>query len=155
MPRFNLHVNGRTHRVETEPETPLLFVLRNDLGLKAAKLACGLEQCGACKVLVDGRAVPSCRLPVAQVAHSQIVTLEGINPPGKLHPVQRAFIAEQAAQCGYCTAGMVLAAIALLDEHPHPDDATIRAAMARHLCRCGSYDRIRRAIRRAAQEVNP
>lgn len=148
----NLRVNGRAYTVDVDPETPLLYILRNDLGLKAAKPACGLEQCGACKVLVDGRGMPSCRKPVSFFEDKEIVTLEGLDEDG-LHIVQRAFIEEQAAQCGYCTAGFVLAAVTLLRQNSRPTDDEIRTALARHLCRCGTYDRILRAVRRAAQEV--
>ncbi|HXF63110.1 MAG TPA: (2Fe-2S)-binding protein [Caldilineaceae bacterium] len=145
-----LHVNGQTHSIQVAPETPLIFVLRNDLGLKAAKLACGLEQCGACLVLLDGQAAPSCRLPVAAVQGRAITTLEGLGVAGRLHPLQEAFLAEQAAQCGYCTAGMIVAAAALLAQTPHPSDEQIRGALARNLCRCGAYSRILKAVRRAA-----
>ena len=147
---IELQVNGQTHHVQVDPETPLIFVLRNDLGLKAVKLACGLEQCGACLVLIDGQAAPSCRLPVASARGREITTLEGLSAGGHLHPVQAAFLAEQAAQCGYCTAGMIMAAAALLAHTPHPNDAQIREALARNLCRCGSYNRILKAVRRAA-----
>jgi nicotinate dehydrogenase subunit A len=132
----------------------LIFILRNDLGLKAAKLACGLEQCGACLVLVDGEAQPSCRLPVSAVQGREIVTLEGLGT-AQAHPVQAAFLAEQAAQCGYCTAGMIVAAAGLLAHTPHPTDMEIRSALARNLCRCGSYGRVLKAVRRAAQEERP
>jgi aerobic-type carbon monoxide dehydrogenase small subunit (CoxS/CutS family) len=150
---ITLRVNGETHRLQAAPDTPLLYVLRNDLGLKAAKLACGLEQCGACMVLIDGEAAPACRLPVESVAgasNSAITTLEGLGTTEQLHPVQAAFLAEQAAQCGYCTPGMIVAAAALLDKTPNPTDAEIRTALARNLCRCGAYPRILKAIRRAA-----
>jgi aerobic-type carbon monoxide dehydrogenase small subunit (CoxS/CutS family) len=152
---ITLHVNGRTHQLQVNPETPLLYILRNDLGLKAAKFACGLEQCGACKVLIDGKGRPSCHIPVGEVEGRTIVTLEGLGTPEQLHPVQEAFLAEQAAQCGYCTAGMIVAAAALLDQNPHPSDADIRAAMARHLCRCGAYGRILKAVHRAAEGRQP
>jgi aerobic-type carbon monoxide dehydrogenase small subunit (CoxS/CutS family) len=162
---ITLHVNGETHRLEVEPDTPLLFVLRNDLGLKAAKLACGLEQCGACLVLIDGHARPACRLPVAQVAGAtdgpaggprhEIITLEGLGAAEQLHPVQAAFLEEQAAQCGYCTTGMIVAAAALLARTPNPTDGEIRAALAQNLCRCGSYSRILHAVRRAAAAYSP
>jgi nicotinate dehydrogenase subunit A len=148
-----LFVNGQTHEVRVDPTTPLIYVLRNDLGLKAAKLGCGLEQCGACKVLVDGEALPSCRVPVSVVEGCDIVTLEGIGAAGRLHPVQQAFIDEQAVQCGYCTPGMVLAAVALLERNAQPSDDEIRTALERHLCRCGAYNRIVRAVRRAAGEI--
>ena len=150
-----LLVNGQTHEVHVDPSTPLIYVLRNDLGLKAVKLGCGLEQCGACKVLIDDEALPSCRVPVSAVEGREIVTLEGIAAPGHLHPVQQAFIDEQAVQCGYCTPGMVMAAVALLERNAQPSDDEIRTALGRHLCRCGAYNRIVRAIRRAAGEVVP
>ena len=117
-----LRVNGQAHTLRVDPDTPLIYVLRNDVGLKAAKLACGLEQCGACKVLIDGQALPSCRIPVGEVAGSEIVTLEGLGTLDRLHPVQQAFIDEQAVQCGYCTSGLIVAAVALLDENPQPSD---------------------------------
>ena len=147
-PEITLIVNGGLHHLQVDPETPLLFVLRNDLGLKSPKFGCGLEQCGACKVLVDGQAVPSCQLPVKQVQGLAITTLEGLGTTGALHPLQQAFIEEQAAQCGYCTAGMIIAAQGLLNRQRHPTDDDIRQALADNLCRCGSYERVRRAIKR-------
>ncbi len=149
---ITLTVNGQTHALAVEPETPLIYILRNDLGLKSPKFGCGLEQCGACKVIIDGEAVPSCRLPVAQAQGRQIVTLEGLGNLEALHPVQQAFLDEQAAQCGFCTAGMIVAAAALLAQNPQPDETDIRHALAVHLCRCGAYPRILRAIQRAAGE---
>lgn len=151
--RIALDVNGRTHHVEVEPGTPLLYVLRNDLGLTAAKLGCGLEQCGACKVIVDGEAVCSCREPVDAFVGRRITTLEGIGSPTHLHPVQQAFIEEQAAQCGYCIPGIIMAAKALLDRTPRPSDAQIRDALAANLCRCGTHARIIKAVKRAATEM--
>jgi nicotinate dehydrogenase subunit B len=149
MPRdIKLLVNGETHTVNVDPDTPLIYVLRNDLGLKAAKLACGLEQCGACKVIVDGQAVPSCRLPVRNVQGLSITTLEGLGTAQDLHPLQQAFIDEQALQCGYCTPGMIVTARALLGRRRHPTDEEIRAALGDDLCRCGVYDRVLRAIKR-------
>lgn len=148
-----LEVNGRVHQLQVDPDTPLLYVLRNDLGLTAAKLGCGLEQCGACQVIVDGEAVPSCRTPVATFRGRHITTLEGIGTPDRLHPLQRAFIEEGAAQCGYCIPGIIVAAKALLDHNPVPTDAEIRAALAIHLCRCGTHSRILKAVRRAAREL--
>lgn len=145
-----LRVNGREHRVRTEPGTPLLTVLRDELGLKAAKAGCGLEQCYACAVLVDGRAVPSCATGVDAVADAEITTLEGIGTPEAPHPLQLAFVEEQAAQCGYCIPGMIVGAKALLDRVADPSDAEIREALAPHLCRCGTHARIVRAVRRAA-----
>src|SRR5690554_4254758 len=143
-----LVVNGKHFTVAAEGQTPLLYVLRNELGLKGPKYGCGSEQCGACKVLVDGSAVPSCELPVAQVAGLPIVTVEGLGGPDDgLHPLQEAFIEEQAAQCGFCTAGMIIAAQGLLNRTRYPTDEEIRAALDDNLCRCGIYDRVRRAIR--------
>ena len=150
-----LDVNGQQHRVHVEPDTPLIFVLRNDLDLKAAKLACGLEQCGACMVLVAGQAVPSCRVPVRNVQGLPITTLEGLGSADNLHRLQQAFIEEQAVQCGYCAPGMIVAAKALLDRYPDPTDSEIRAGMARNLCRCGVYERVLRAVKRAAGRPEP
>jgi nicotinate dehydrogenase subunit A len=151
--RIALDVNGRLCHAHAEPGTPLLWVLRNDLGLTAAKFGCGLEQCGACKVIVDGEAVHSCREPVESFVGRRIITLEGIGTPEQLHPLQRAFIDEQAAQCGYCIPGIIVAAKALLDRNPSPVDAEIRAALEDHLCRCGSHARIIKAVQRAAREM--
>jgi nicotinate dehydrogenase subunit B len=151
MPQeITLKVNGAIHRVFVEPETPLLYVLRNDLGLKGAKFACGLEQCGACKIMIDGQAVPSCRMPVQSVQDREITTIEGLGTPEDLHPLQKAFIDAQAAQCGFCTSGMIMAAKALLDRNPCPTDAEIKADMSANLCRCGVYERVLSAIKHAA-----
>lgn len=144
---MTLHVNGAAYQVTADPETPLLYVLRNDLGLKGPKLGCGVEQCGACKVLVDGVDVPSCQLAVKQVTQSRIMTVEGLGSEAEPHPLQEAFLEEQAAQCGYCTAGMIVAAQGLLNRRRYPTDDEIREALNNNLCRCGVYDRIRRAIR--------
>jgi len=148
-----LDVNGRVRLVEVEPDTPLLLVLRNDLGLTAAKFGCGLEQCGACKVIVDGEAVYSCRQPAAAFAGRSVTTLEGIGTADDLHRLQRAFLEEQAAQCGYCIPGILMAAKALLDRNPEPSEAEIRGALEGHLCRCGSHARIVSAVKRAATET--
>lgn len=146
-----LRVNGSTVRLDNvAPDTPLLYALRNEAGINGVRYGCGAGQCGACVVLLDGRAVPSCLTTVAAAGNAEIVTVEGLGTPQQPHPVQAAFIAEQAAQCGYCTTGMIIAATSLLDQNPAPTDDQIRAAMARQLCRCGSYDRIIRAVRRAA-----
>jgi nicotinate dehydrogenase subunit A len=145
-----LKVNGKTRQVAATPDTPLLFVLRNDLELNAAKFGCGLAQCGACTVLVDGQAVRSCVTPAGSAANAEIVTLEALGTRDNLHPLQQAFIAEQAAQCGYCTAGMIMSAKALLDRTPHPSERQVRAALAGNLCRCGAHARIIRAVLRAA-----
>jgi nicotinate dehydrogenase subunit A len=144
-------VNGRRHHVQAAPDTPLLYVLRNELGLSGPHFGCGLEQCGACMVLRGVEAVRSCRLPVAEVARSQITTLEGLGTADEPHPVQRAFIAEQAAQCGYCANGMIIATAALLWRQPHPTDRQVREALDGNLCRCGTHVRILRAVRRAEQ----
>jgi nicotinate dehydrogenase subunit A len=151
--RIALDVNRRLHELDVEPGTALLYVLRNDLGLTAAKFGCGLEQCGACKVIVDGEAVPSCRAPVESFVGRRITTLEGLGTVDTLDPLQRAFIEEQAAQCGYCIPGIIMAARALLDREPDPTDSEIRAALAVHLCRCGTHTRIMKAIKRAARET--
>ncbi|MBN2392736.1 MAG: molybdopterin-dependent oxidoreductase [Anaerolineae bacterium] len=150
-----LHVNGTSHTLTLDPDTPLLYVLRNDLGLKSAKFGCGLGQCGACKVLIDGNAVHACRTPVGSVEGHEIITLEGLGTAEALHPLQQAFIEEGAAQCGFCTSGMIITAKALLDRNPHPSDADIQAAMTGNLCRCGTYNRVHRAIHRAAGDLLP
>ena len=148
---IDLRVNGKKHTVQSDPGTPLLYVLRNQLGLNGPKYGCGLQQCGACMVLLDGKAQPSCMIPVAAAKNKPVITLEGLaSNNNTLHPVQEAFVQEQAAQCGYCLNGMVMAAVSLLQENPHPDDAAIRAALQRVLCRCGSQARILRAVKRAA-----
>jgi nicotinate dehydrogenase subunit A len=147
---ITLNVNGQERTVRAEPATPLLFVLRNDLGLTAAKFGCGLEQCHACTVLVDGEATTSCATAVETFAGKTITTLEGIGGPGDLHPLQQAFLDQQAAQCGYCIPGVILAAKALLDRNPSPSDSEIEAELAPHLCRCGTQPRIVKAVRLAA-----
>ena len=150
-----LTVNGRRRTVAAAPDTRLLYVLRNDLELNAAKFGCGMAQCGACTVLVDGKPVRSCVTPVLAVTRTKITTLEGLGSANDLHPLQKAFIAEQAAQCGYCIAGMLMSAKALLDETPRPSEGEIRQALAGNLCRCGTHNRIVRAIQRAAKEMSP
>jgi nicotinate dehydrogenase subunit A len=147
----NLKVNGATRSVNAEPDTPLLYALRNDLELNAAKFGCGLSQCGACTVLVDGVPTRSCVTPVSRVGQSEVITLEGLGTTVKLHPLQQAFIDEQAGQCGYCLNGMIMAAKALLDKNPRPTEAQVRDGLASNLCRCGSHNRIIRAVLRAAQ----
>jgi nicotinate dehydrogenase subunit A len=146
----SLRVNGRMHAVTVEPDTPLLYVLRNDLKLNGPKFGCGRGQCGACTVILDGRAVRSCVTSVGDVRDSEIVTLEGLGSRDNLHPVQRAFIEEQAAQCGYCMNGMIMQAKAFLDQVAKPSEAEIKAAMAANLCRCGSHAQIVRAVQRVA-----
>ena len=151
--RLTLKVNGTTRTVEVERDTPLLYVLRNDLALNGAKFGCGLAQCGACTVTIDGQAVRSCATPVSAVGDKAVVTLEGLGSLEKLHPLQRAFIHEQAAQCGYCINGMIMTAKALLDRTKRPSETDIRTALADNLCRCGTHNRIVRAIQRAAKEM--
>ena len=146
---FNLKVNGATHSVVVDSDTPLLYILRNDLALNGAKFGCGLGQCGACTVLMDNRAIRSCQLAVGAVGTASITTLEGLGTIEKPHPLQNAFIAEQAAQCGYCINGMIMEAAALLAVNPKPSDEQIRAALQHNLCRCGTHTRILRAVKRA------
>jgi nicotinate dehydrogenase subunit A len=145
-----LHINGEIHKIDAEPSTPLLYVLRNELGLHGPKFGCGLGQCGACMVHVDGRATYSCILPIAAVGARKITTLEGLLEESKPNKLQQAFIDEQAAQCGYCISGMVMRAQALLLVNPHPTDDQIRKHMRPNLCRCGTHVAIMRAIKRAA-----
>jgi nicotinate dehydrogenase subunit A len=145
-----LHINGEMHTIDAEPSTPLLYVLRNELGLHGPKFGCGLGQCGACMVHVDGRATYSCILPIAALGARKITTLEGLLEEGKPNKLQQAFIDEQAAQCGYCISGMVMRAQALLLINPHPTDDQIRKHMRPNLCRCGTHAAIMRAIKRAA-----
>ena len=148
-----LNVNGAAHTVDADPETPLLYVLRNDLRLKGARFGCGLGQCGTCTVIIDGKAVQSCDLPVSAAAGKAVTTIEGISANGRLHPLQQAFVDEQAAQCGYCITGIIMSAKALLDANPQPSDAEIRAALKGNLCRCGTHHRILRAVHRAADQM--
>ena len=148
---IKLHVNGHEHEIEVALDTPLLYVLRNQLQLNGPKFGCGLQQCGACMVLKDGESVPSCRLPVSAVSKSKIRTLEGLaNKNGSLHKVQQAFIDEQAAQCGYCLNGMVVAAVALLEKNDKPSDDEIRKKLALNICRCGIHSRVIKAVKKAA-----
>jgi len=145
---ISLRVNGRNHTVAADPECALLYVLRNDLKLNSPKFGCGLGQCGACTVIVDGRAVRSCLTTLKEVRESEIVTLEGLGTRENPHPVQRAFIEEQAAQCGYCLSGMIMQAKAFLDQAAKPSEAEIKAALAGNLCRCGTHVQIVRAVQR-------
>ncbi|MGH7500349.1 MAG: (2Fe-2S)-binding protein [Longimicrobiales bacterium] len=151
MAEITLRVNGRTERVEVEPDTPLLWVLRDVLDLTGTKYGCGIAQCGACTVHLAGEAVRSCSTPVSAVADRAITTIEGLSPNGE-HPLQKAWIAEDVPQCGYCQSGQIMSAAALLAGTASPSDADIDRAMAGNICRCGTYDRIRRAIHRAGQE---
>jgi len=146
-------VNGQSHRVDVEPATPLLYVLRNDLNLQGPRFGCGLGQCGACTVLIKGEAVRSCIRPVSGVQGAEITTLEGLADGGVLHPLQQAWIDEQVPACGFCQNGQILTAKALLDRTPNPSDAQIRQGMAGTLCRCMTYYRIQAAIKRAAQAI--
>lgn len=150
MSIVKLEVNGATHEVDVDPSTPLLYVLRNDLDLRGPHFGCGLGQCGVCSVIIDGNAVRSCLLPVSSVKGA-ITTLEGLSKDGRLHPLQQAWIDEQAPQCGYCQNGQIMNAKALLDRNPNPTDAEIRTAMEGILCRCMTYYRIQAAIKRAAR----
>ena len=150
MPDYTLRVNGASRTVRTDADTPLLYVLRNDLELNGPKFGCGLAQCGACTVHIDGRAARSCVTPVSSLAGKTVTTLEGLGTIEKLHPLQKAFLDEQAAQCGYCTNGMIMTATALLAKTPRPTEAQVRTALAGNLCRCGSHVRVLRAVMRAA-----
>jgi len=149
---LELQVNGVRHAVAAHRDTPLLYVLRNDLGLVGSRFGCGSGQCGACFVLVDGRAIASCDLPIWSVEGKQITTVEGLGTNGELHPVQKALIAEQAAQCGYCMSGISIAAAALLASNMKPTEQEVRAALDKNLCRCGSHNRVVKAVMRAAHE---
>ena len=146
-----LNVNGQVHRLEVDPNTPLLYVLRGPLALNGAKFGCGLGQCGTCTVLVDGKPVLSCITPVSTLANRRIRTVEGLGTIDKPGPMQRAFIEEQAAQCGYCIPGIMMRAQALLETNPNPSDGEIREYLAPELCRCGTHMRILRAVKRAAE----
>ena len=153
MARYSLVVNGKTRSVNADPDTPLLYVLRENLELTGPKFGCGLGQCGACRVHVDGEAVPSCVLPVSSLQGRKITTLEGLGSTSKPHPVQQAFIEEQAVQCGYCINGMVMTSAALLAKNKNPTEAQIREALAGNLCRCGTHQRIVKAVQRAAKSL--
>ena len=153
MKKFSIEVNGRVHQIRAEPDMPLLYALRNDLDLKGPRFGCGLGQCGACTVLVDGKAIRSCMTPVSVVGRSAVTTLEGLGTTRRPHPLQQAFIDEQAAQCGYCINGMIMAAKAFLDRNPRPSAGEVRDALAPNLCRCGTHPRIVSAVLRAAREA--
>ncbi len=148
--RFTFLLNGTERALEADGKTPLLDVLRNTLGLKGTRFGCGTEQCGACFVLIEGHAVASCNMPLWAVERKSVTTVEGLGRPEAPHPLQQAFIAEQAAQCGYCTSGMLIGAAALLERSPRPSEVEVKQALDRNLCRCGSYNRIVRAVLRAA-----
>jgi nicotinate dehydrogenase subunit A len=153
MPKISLRVNGKARTVDTEPDVPLLYVLRNDLELNGPKFGCGMAQCGACTVIMDGNAIRSCVTPVSAVQNKPVTTLEGLGTTKKLHKVQQAFIDEQAAQCGYCINGMIMTTKALLDKTPKPTDVQIKQALDGNLCRCGTHIRILRAVKRASGQI--
>jgi len=148
-----LEVNGQRRSVSAGPDTPLLYVLRNDLGLVGSRYGCGTGQCGACFVIVEGKAVPSCDTPLWSVENKSVTTVEGLAKGGELHPVQKALLAEQAAQCGYCISGIAVAAAALLSSNHNPSETQVRQALDRNLCRCGAHNRVVRAVLRAAKET--
>ena len=148
-----LEVNGERRSVSAGPDTPLLYVLRNDLGLVGSRFGCGTGQCGACFVIVEGKALPSCDTPLWSVAGKKVTTVEGLAKGGELHPVQKALLAEQAAQCGYCISGIAVAAAAFLSNHRNPSEKEVREALDRNLCRCGAHNRVVRAVVRAAKEM--
>ena len=151
MASISLNVNGKNHTLDIDPQMPLLWAIRDFVGLKGTKFGCGMAQCGACTVHMDGKPTRSCVLPVQAVVGKKITTIEGIGTETNLHPVQQAWIEEQVPQCGYCQSGQIMAATALLKEKPNPTDADITASMQGHICRCGTYDRIRKAIHTAAK----
>ena len=153
MAKVSLKVNGKTQVVDTDPETPLLYVLRDDLKLNGPKFGCGLAQCGSCTVIMDGNAIRSCVTPVKAASNHPVTTLEGLGSTKKLHPIQKAFIDEQALQCGYCINGMIMTSKALLDKNPKPTDSQIKEALAGNLCRCGTHTRILRAVKRASGQT--
>ena len=152
---IELEVNGQRRSVAAGPDTPLLYVLRNDLGLVGSRFGCGNGQCGACFVIVEGKAVPSCDTPLWSVSGKKVTTVEGLAKGGELHPVQKALLAEQAAQCGYCSSGIAVAATAFLSRNPRPSEQQVREALDRNLCRCGAHNRVVRAVLRAAKEMQP
>lgn len=151
MSKFTLLINQKKHEVEAEPDTPLLWVLRDELELKGTKFGCGIAQCGACTVHLNGTPMRSCSLPVASVANAAITTIEGLAKGTSLHPVQQAWIEEDVAQCGYCQAGQIMSAAALINNNDNPDEEDIKGAMWGNICRCGTYPRIKKAVLRAAE----
>ena len=153
MARISLKVNGKTQVVDVDPETPLLYVLRNDLQLNGPKFGCGLAQCGACTVIMNGNAIRSCVTAVSAAQNHSVTTLEGLGSTKKMHKIQQAFVDEQAVQCGYCINGMIMTTKTLLDKNPKPTDAQIKEALAGNLCRCGTHIRILRAVKRASGQL--
>jgi nicotinate dehydrogenase subunit A len=149
----DIEVNGVRHSVTAGPDTPLLYVLRNELGLVGSRYGCGTGQCGACFVMIEGKAVPSCDTPLWSVSNKSITTVEGLGKGGELHPVQKALLAEQAAQCGYCISGIAVSAVAFLAQNKNPTEQEVRSVLDRNLCRCGAHNRVVRAIMRAAKEM--
>jgi isoquinoline 1-oxidoreductase alpha subunit len=152
MAAFTLNVNGSTHTIDVAPDTPLLWAIRDNIGLTGTKFGCGMALCGACTVHLDGQPTRSCVTPISAVGTKKVTTIEGLSPEGN-HPVQQAWIAEDVPQCGYCQSGQIMSATALLVKTPHPTDADIDAAMSGNICRCGTYQRIRAAIHRAAEQA--
>ncbi len=153
MAKISFHVNGKNQTVDAESDMPLLYALRNDLRLNGPKFGCGLAQCGACTVIMDGNAIRSCVTPMSAVQNKSVTTLEGLGSTKKMHKIQQAFVDEQAAQCGYCINGMIMSSKALLDKNPKPTDSQIREALAGNLCRCGTHIRILRAVKRASGQL--
>jgi nicotinate dehydrogenase subunit A len=153
MAKYTLRVNGRSHAVEADADMPLLYALRNDLQLNGPKFGCGLAQCGACTVIMDGSAIRSCVTPMSSVGNKALTTLEGLGNTKKMHKIQQAFVDEQAVQCGYCINGMIMTTKALLDKNPKPTDSQIKEALAGNLCRCGTHIRILRAVKRASGQL--
>ena len=153
MARISLNVNGKRRVVDADPDTPLLYVLRNDLSLNGPKFGCGLAQCGTCTVLMDGAAIRSCVTPASAAQNHAVTTLEGLGSTKNMHKIQQAFVDEQAVQCGYCINGMIMTAKALLDKNPKPTDSQIKEALAGNLCRCGTHVRILRAVKRASGQM--
>ena len=151
MSRFELNVNGKVHAIDADPDMPLLYALKNDIGLNNPQFGCGLAQCGACTVHLDGQPIRSCVTPVSSIGAAKVVTLSGLGTPDKPHPLQKAFIDEQAVQCGYCINGMIMQAAALLQTNKKPSEQEIKAALSENLCRCGTHVRIVRAIKRATE----
>lgn len=150
---YRITVNSEPHLLDAAPDTPLLYVLRNDLGLNGPKFGCGMGQCGACAAMVGGKLTRTCSIALRDVGEDRVTTLEGLGTTQKPHPLQKSFIDEQAAQCGYCSNGMIMAAKALLDHNPNPSDEEIKSALEEQLCRCGVHNRVVRAVRRAAVEL--
>jgi len=150
MAKYQLIINGETRDVEAVPNTPLLWVLRDNLGLTGTKYGCGVAQCGACTVHLDGTAVRSCSTPVSTIGNKKVTTIEGLASADALHPVQQAWMQENVPQCGYCQSGQIMSAVALIEKNPTPSDSDIEAAMSGNICRCGTYERIRKAIKRAS-----